>query len=151
MGRFADTRRWIKDQFYRNDEDIQGSPKPALQFAQRNLLQMSAEERSQTVQHLNSYARLYYNGRHNERIPHEVERGLISIERRADRLNAVDQAREVVKKYGGPPTKETILDSLHRSYEASKTKSMSQPVHEASHELTKTPIKAKQKEHTHEI
>jgi len=71
-------------------------------------------------------------------VPPEVRHELRSLHRQVEKLNTVDQAREVLQKYGGPPTKETVADSLERS------------VRERTKEPVKTASRQPQKGMSHE-
>jgi hypothetical protein len=108
-------RRWIKDQ-REHDEQITIRPSKSLDVIEQNLLEMNAAERNRSVEHIKAYADLYYQGRHNEAVPVEIRERVHNLETRAIRLNTVDAAREVVAKYGGPPTEATVQESLERSY-----------------------------------
>jgi hypothetical protein len=116
MPTLSDARRWLKDQFS-HDEQISGSPKPIIREAEKRLDKMNSDERTRTITHLKAYADLYYQGRHNENVPTEVQTKFQEMQQRIDRLNSVDKARQVVQQYGGPPTKQTVLDSLSRTYQ----------------------------------
>jgi hypothetical protein len=110
-----DARRWLKDQSS-YDEHITVSPKTSIREAEKHLSRMNGDERTRTLNHLKAYADLYYHGRHNENVPVEVRGRLQNLDRWVDRLNTVDRARQIVAQYGGPPTKQTFLDSLSRTY-----------------------------------
>lgn len=125
MPTLSDARRWFKDQFS-HDEQISGSPKPIIREAEKRLDKMNSAERTRTITHLRAYADLYYQGRHNENVPTEVQTKFQQMQQRIDRLNSVDKARQIVQQYGGPPTKQTVLDSL--SPHLSTTSERLQPV-----------------------
>ena len=58
---------------------------------------------------------MYYQGRHDIDVPKEIRDSLQQLDKRAERLSVVDAARDVVIKYGGPPSRATIAESLERS------------------------------------
>lgn len=109
-----DVRRWTKDRFT-SDEFIDGTPKEKLREAERALTQLSQAERLRTMEHIRAYATYYYEGHHRENIPADVRHELERLEKQAQRMNNVDQAREVLHRYGGAPTIHTIAESLERS------------------------------------
>jgi hypothetical protein len=39
----------------------------------------------------------------------------VSVQKEIERIDAVDRAREVLNRYGGPPTKKTLQEALERS------------------------------------
>lgn len=110
----AETKRWIVDRFSQ-DEDITVHPKKSLAAVETDLARLSPAERNRLIEHVKAYADLYYQGRHNVAVPEDVRARLGALERRAVRLNTVDAASEIVAKYGGPPTRETVIESLERS------------------------------------
>lgn len=110
-----EARRRIRD-YFSYDEEISVRPSQALRDIEPNLGNMTATERTRAVEHIKAYSDLYYQGRHNERVPEDVSIRLRNLEHHAERLNTVDAARQIVKAYGGPPTRETVLDALDRSY-----------------------------------
>lgn len=109
-----DVRRWVKDRTTR-DEYIEGTPSEKIGQLYQNLSHMTPSERDKGVEHIKAYATYYYKGHHNEPIPKEQIQQLYSLERRAHQLNDVDAARETLHRYGGPPTSDTIRESLERS------------------------------------
>ncbi|HEX4772241.1 MAG TPA: hypothetical protein VH351_15500 [Bryobacteraceae bacterium] len=114
MAVLDDARRWIKDQFV-TDEHVTMTPKAALRQLETALVDLSPGERQRNIEHLRHYADSYYLGRHRETVPREVLAAFSELTREATRLNAVDRARELVASYGGPPTRQTLADSLERS------------------------------------
>jgi hypothetical protein len=114
MALLDDARRWIKDRFV-TDEHITMTPKAAIRQLETALPELSAGERQRNIDHLKYYSQSYYQGRHQEPVPAEVNATFAQLEREAARLNLVDRAREVVANYGGPPTRQTIADALERS------------------------------------
>jgi hypothetical protein len=114
MSLLRDANRWLKDRFS-HDDGITVTPKVSIRHAEKHLGQMNATERERTLKHLKAYSDLYYQGRHNESVPYEVRSKLQAMERRIERLNTVDQARKIVQQYGGPPTRQTVMDSITRT------------------------------------
>jgi hypothetical protein len=114
MAVIDDTRRWLKDQFV-TDEHITMTPKKAIRQLETALPDLSPSERARNIDHLRNYADSYYLGRHREAVPREVTATFAQLSKEAARLDIVDRAREVVASYGGPPTRQTIADSLERS------------------------------------
>jgi hypothetical protein len=51
-----------------------------MRHAEKYLGQMNATERERTLKHLQAYSTLYYQGRHNEKVPFEVRTKLQSIQ-----------------------------------------------------------------------
>ena len=107
-------KRWTKDRFSQ-DENITTTPTKALRSVEENFSEFSSTERRRNIEHLKAYADLYYQGRHNTDVPKELRDSLQQLDKRAERLNAVDTAREVVAKFGGPPSPRTVEESLQRS------------------------------------
>ena len=130
-------RRWVKDRMTQ-DENINGKPRDKIRNLSDAVHHMTPTERKRNLEHVNAYVEYYYQGHHKEAVPHEVRNELRSLNRQVERLNTVDQAREVLQKYGGPPTKETVADSLERS------------VRERAKEPVKTASRQQQKGVTHE-
>jgi hypothetical protein len=116
MAVIDDTRRWLKDQFV-SDEHITITPKQAIRQLETALPDLSPSERARNIDHLKNYADSYYLGRHREAVPREVAATFAQLSKEAARLDVVDRAREVVASYDGPPTRQTIADSLERSAE----------------------------------
>lgn len=136
----AEAKRWLVDRFSHN-EDVtnvrtstpggaeQGNwemdhpatrlrtvhPKESIAAVESDLARLTPTERSKLIEHVKAYANLYYQGRHNVAVPEDVRARVGALERRAVRLNTVDAAREIVAKYGGPPTRQTVIESLERS------------------------------------
>lgn len=108
---FDDVRRWVKDRFGSHDENINGTPHHWMRKAQEAFPEYSQAERQRNLEHLRAYATYYYK----DHVPAEIRQELTTMEHTAERLNAVDQARVVLEKYGGPPSRETIAESLERS------------------------------------
>lgn len=107
-------KRWTKDRFSR-DENITVTPAKALKSVDEILSELSSTERRRNIEHLKAYADLYYQGRHNMDLPKDVRDNITQLEKRAERLNVVDIAKDLVTKYGGPPSRQTIAESLERS------------------------------------
>ena len=114
MAVLDDARRWVKDRFV-TDEHITTTPKAALRQLETALPDLSPGERQRNIEHVRHYTDSYYLGRHREAVPREVLATFSELTREATRLNAVDRARELVASYGGPPTRQTLADSLERS------------------------------------
>ena len=114
MAVLDDVRRWIKDRFV-TDEHVTMAPKAALRQLETALADLSPGERQRNIEHLRYYSDSYYLGRHREAVPREVLVTFSQLTREATRLNTVDRAREFVASYGGPPTRQTVADSLERS------------------------------------
>jgi hypothetical protein len=131
MARADELKRWIKDRLSR-DEDITVHPTKALQMVEQALPDLSATERQRNLDHVKAYADLYYQGRHDVEVPNEI-RGIIdSLAKRAERLNVVDTAREIVVKLGGPPSRQTIQESLQRSGQARNAEKTLEPAQRRS-------------------
>lgn len=127
MPMLDEARRRIRD-YFSHDEQITVRPAIAIQEIAANLSSMTAKERSRNVEHIKAYADLYYQGRHNENVPGDVREQLRFLERRTERLNTVDAARAIVEMYGGPPSRETVIESLERSEkERSRDRSVKAP------------------------
>ncbi len=109
-----EVKRWAKDRLS-HDEQISIHPNKAISSVNDVLTQLSASERKKNIENVKAYADLYYQGRHNRDVPKEVQQRIDQLEKRAERAHVVDQARQVIAAYGGPPTKETIAASLERS------------------------------------
>ena len=109
-----EVKRWAKDRLS-HDEQISIHPSKAITSVNDVLVQLSASERKKNIENVKAYADLYYQGRHNMDVPKEVQQRIEQLEKRAERANVVDQARQTIAAYGGPPTKETIAASLERS------------------------------------
>ena len=113
---FLNTRvgRWVRDQFS-SDENISGTPRAAMKDLERSLMAMTAGERQDRFNHVNSYTEVYFKGHHKMDIPADERQQLKAMEKRIERLNTVDHHRKIVESYGGPPTSRTIEESLERS------------------------------------
>lgn len=109
-----DARRWLKDRLGQ-DEYIDGTPKQHIARIDEALAHLNTAERLRQLDHIRAYSDYYYQGRHKESVPGDVRQQLRTLENRIERLNAVDQARDILQKMGGPPSRQTIADSLDRS------------------------------------
>lgn len=120
MSYLDDARRWIKDQLA-NDQyaETYGSetPRHSMRTLSGALPSLAPAQRLISFEALNHFATVYYEGRHNEPIPFDVQSNLSEMYRRMDRLNRVDAARERLRELGGPPTSSTISDAIARSLE----------------------------------
>src|SRR4051794_23239301 len=115
MGMLDDARRKMKD-WTTLDEDIQGSPKTKIKEFSAALSQLTPQERQRNVEHVKAYLDYYYVAHQGEKkIPAEVHKEFSKIVEQLNRLTAVENARVVLLQYGGPPTRETIENSLERS------------------------------------
>jgi hypothetical protein len=114
MGMLDNARRWMNDRTT-SDENIQGTPKEKIRELSEALPRLTAEERSRSLEHVKAYTDYYYAGHQREQVPPEIRQQVNAIHKEANRLAVVDQAREVLQKYGGPPTRETLVNSLERS------------------------------------
>jgi uncharacterized protein YdiU (UPF0061 family) len=114
MALVEEARRWVKDQFVQ-DENVNGRPQGKIRELSDALVHLTPAERKRNVEHLKAYVDYYYQGHHNEAVPAEIRQQLGRLDRQVERLNTVDQARQILQKYGGPPTKETVAESLERS------------------------------------
>jgi hypothetical protein len=108
-------RRRIKDLFYEAHPAIEIPPKKAIRVVDQSLLKMDAAERAKTLDQLRQGAVAYYEGRHRERIPLEIEQKLTKLESEIARMNRVDWATKKLEEYGGPPTRFTVQESIRRS------------------------------------
>src|SRR5664279_2236970 len=109
-------RRWLRDRFA-GDDGITVHPKVGLREVEANLANMTPAERQRNIQHVRAYASLYYQGRHNEFTPDDVVQTINRMDARAQRLDGVDRARQIVNEYGGPPSRQTVMDALDRSHQ----------------------------------
>jgi hypothetical protein len=119
------TRRWIRDRTT-DDELIQGKPIDKIESLSRVIVHLASEERQKNLEHLKAYIDYYYQGHHREQVPPETKQAFNNLSKEVSRLNVVDQAREILQQYGGPPTKETIQNSLERSAQQMQRKSVEQ-------------------------
>ena len=108
---FEVAKRWVKDQFA-SDPQITQRPKQVLERIEEALPDIQAGQRMQAVEYIKQYANAYYLGRHNHAIPQEVMHRVHELETRARRLDAVDQARAFLEKYG-PPEKALATFMAH--------------------------------------
>src|SRR4051794_33155582 len=107
-------RRWLRDRTT-TDENINGRPQDKIRALYDALVHLTPEERNRNLEHIKAYSDYYFQGHQREQVPAEIKQSYIALSKEASRLNTVDQAREVLFKYGGPPTRETIENSLERS------------------------------------
>lgn len=110
-----DARRWMKDRLT-TDEMIHGTPKQHMAMLEDHLVNLTPAERLKEIDRLKAYTTYYYQGHHNESTPADFRQQMRTMDQRVERLNAVDAARETLQKYGGPPSRETIAESLDRSF-----------------------------------
>lgn len=113
MAFLDDARRWVRDRFS-SDEYINGTAKEHLANALASLPSMSHKERQHSIDHVTAYSEYYYR-HHGEVVPGDMRQQLSAAGKRVEQLNALDSAREVLKQYGGPPSKYTVSESLERS------------------------------------
>lgn len=115
MGMLDDARRKMKD-WTTSDENIQGSPKTKIKELSEALSQLTPQERQRNIEHIKAYLDYYYVAHQGEKkIPVEVHKEFSKMVEQSNRLTAVENARMVLQQYGGPPTRETIENSLERS------------------------------------
>ena len=115
MGVIDYSRRWLKDQLT-HDENIDGTPEEKIKFLTANLKGMTVQERRTQVEHLKAYVDYYYVGHQNEAVPPKTKEEMRQLERTAEKMNLLDMALKTLDKFGGPPTRETVLDAVERSY-----------------------------------
>ncbi len=125
MAATDDLKRWFKDQVSR-DPDLAETPGTIAAKLAPVMDQLSSEERRNNLAHLRAYSDLYYQGRHNMAVPKEMTDQIRQLEQRAQRLETVDQAREIVQSFGGPPSERTIAESLERSRLARQVNAISE-------------------------
>jgi hypothetical protein len=133
MGMLDDARRWVTDRLS-HDEYINGTPKEHMRTVDESLSQLSPNERLRNVAHVRAYSEYYYQGRHRESVPAEVRQQFAEMDRRIERLNAVDAARETLTGYGGPPSRDTVAESIDRSIKERQRESIKQAPTEAVRE-----------------
>lgn len=113
-----DARRWLKDHLS-HDQYFEAygasTPKKSLHAVEEALLDLTPSERIHQLNAVKDFSTVYYEGRHNEQIPLNVRQELWGLERRVERLNRVEAARERLMELGGPPSRETITEALERS------------------------------------
>ena len=121
--------RWAKD-LISHDEQIAEKPQNTLRDLSAVIEHMTADERKRNLEQLRAVSVIYFQGRHNMDFPPEFKHDLKALEKRAERLNEVDTARATLQKLGGPPTIETIYESLERSEKARAISHARAPRHE---------------------
>lgn len=112
---FDNARRWVKDQFARQDELIEGTPQHKIRETYATLRDLTPAERTRAVEHVQAYATYYHQGRHNEFVPTDTARAIYELQRFSERLTRVDEARGILERYGGAPSQRTLAESLDRS------------------------------------
>ena len=106
--------RRIRDAMRRDDE-LRERPEKTLARLNEAVDKLTPADRSSQLEHLRAARDVYFIGRHNMQPPYEFRVALAALEKRVERLNTVERAREVLVRFGGPPTKETIQEALDRS------------------------------------
>jgi hypothetical protein len=115
MGMLDSARRKVRD-WTTSDENIQGSPKTKIKELSAALGNLTPQERERNVEHVKAYLDYYYITHQGEKkIPAEMQTAFQQLAEQSNRLTAVENARLVLQQYGGPPTRETIHESLERS------------------------------------
>jgi hypothetical protein len=114
MGMLDSARRKMRD-LTTTDENISGTPKEKIRELSAALSDLTPQERQRNLEHIKAYTDYYYVGHQREKVPAEIQQAVNSLHKESNRLAVVDQAREVLQKHGGPPTRETLIDSLERS------------------------------------
>jgi hypothetical protein len=114
MGMLDSARRKMRD-LTTTDENISGTPKEKIRELSAALSDLTPQERQRNLEHVKAYTDYYYVGHQRERVPTEIQQAVNSLHKESNRLAVVDQARDVLQKHGGPPTRETLIDSLERS------------------------------------
>ena len=149
MGVFDGLRRRAKDAFAKDEQITR--PITGVRDLEKAVLTLTPEIRKQEFDRNMDNAKAYYNGRHNEQIPVDVLERLHTLNRRIDRLNEVEAARERQMQRGGPPTKNTIAEAVHRSFvERSRQYEL---IHQRTLQKTATKTAAKEavKDHSQEV
>src|SRR4051794_17325978 len=114
MGMLDNARRKVKD-WTTPDENIQGTPKEKVRELSAVLGQLTPQERERSVQHVKAYLDYYFVTHQGEkRVPAEMQKDFRQLVEQSNRLTAVDNARVVLQQYGGPPTRDTLNESLER-------------------------------------
>lgn len=103
--------QWVRGKFSK-DPYIDGAPAEKIREAHGALKGLSQDERAHRIEHVNAYATYFYG---EDAAPKEIQTQLRALQTRADNLKSVDAAREVLDRYGGPPTQATIDEALQRS------------------------------------
>jgi hypothetical protein len=113
---FDNARRWVKDQFSKPDELIEGTPQQKIRETHATLQGLTPDERTRAVEHVQAYATYYHQGRHNEFVPPDTAREIYNLQRYSERLTRVDAARGILERYGGAPSHRTLAEALDRSH-----------------------------------
>jgi hypothetical protein len=147
MGVFDEMRRRAKDAFAKDEQITR--PMTGIRDLEKTVLTLTPAIRQQEYDRVMDNAKTYHNGRHNEQIPVEVLGRLHALNRRIDRLNEVEAARDRQMKRGGPPTKNTIAEAVHKSFmERNKQYELIQQ-QSLQKATSKTAAKEAAKEHSH--
>lgn len=106
-----DVKHWVRAKFSK-DPYIDGTPAEKIREAHSALKGLSQNERAHRIEHVTAYTKYFYG---EDAAPKEIQSQLLALQTRADNLKSVDAAREVLDRYGGPPTQATITEALQRS------------------------------------
>jgi hypothetical protein len=120
MGFTEEARRWWRDQTTK-DPDIRegGRPEVRVKELDQALNQLSAVDRQDQLNWNKAYAEKYYlKHQRAEQVPVELVKSLERLTKEAERLNRVERAEQVLEKYGGPPTRQTLEAAIERSLAA---------------------------------
>jgi hypothetical protein len=110
-------RRWLRDQFT-NDPNIDGTPQEKINELSKSLPHLTPELRKERLEHVQGYTNYYYGVHQGEKqVPDAISKQVKELGDEVKRLAVMDEARAILHKYGGPPTRQTIEDSLRRSAE----------------------------------
>src|SRR4051794_18226787 len=117
MGFTEEARRWWRDQTTK-DPDIKegGRPEVRVKELDQAFNQLSAVDRQDQLNWNKAYAEKYYlKHQREEQVPVALVKSLERLTKEAERLNRVEHAEQVLEKYGGPPTRQTLEAAIERA------------------------------------
>src|SRR3954447_15923819 len=120
MGFTEEARRWWRDQTTK-DPDIKqgGRPEVRVKELDQAFNQLSAVDRQDQLNWNKAYAEKYYlKHQRAEQVPVALVKSLERLTKETERLNRVERAEQVLEKYGGPPTRQTLEAAIERSMAA---------------------------------
>ena len=107
-------RRWWRDVRTR-DENIQGTPEQQIRDLEKVFTKLTPDQQQREIDWRRKYANYYYLIHQGERTPQHIHQSFGRLTRAMQEQQLREDARRALHYYGGPPTRETLAESLERS------------------------------------
>jgi hypothetical protein len=114
MTTYDKLRRWWRD-VRTQDENIKGTPERQIRDLERVFTSLTPDQQQREIDWRRKYANYYYLIHQGERTPQQIHQAFGRLTRAMQDQQLREDARRALHYYGGPPTRETLAESLERS------------------------------------